>query len=187
MTGTLVTPVIENKVFIAENSKFLNMGDNDFLTKESEEFSPESWESESNEGADYSKTMTNDQQRLHLPDDTTDYNHMTSPGTPETDYLKYDSEKLNSMVEDVQGTKLLKRERNRLAARRCRQKQRDRISILEKNVKEIESANGLVEREIQLLQTQLKKLTDVLMTHECVIKLPQLTHSKFLTMNTNNS
>jgi len=181
MTGTIETPVIENKVFIAENSRFLSMGDNDFLTKESGEFSPDSWDSGSNEG-----TSTNHQNML-TSDDLSEYNPINSPGTPDADYMKYESDKLNSLVDDLQGTKLLKRERNRLAARRCRQKQRDRISILEKNVKEIESANGIVEREIQMLQTQLKKLSDVLMTHECVMKLPQLTHNKYLTINPNNT
>jgi len=183
MTGTLETPVIENKAFIAENSRFLNMGDSDYLTKESGEFSPDSWESESNDGAEYSKSTSSGHMNSMVLENSSEYSPIGSPGTPDSEYMKYDSDKLNSLVDDVQGTKLLKRERNRLAARRCRQKQRDRISILEKNVKEIESANGLVEREIQMLQTQLKKLSDVLMTHDCVMKLPQLTHNKYLTSN----
>lgn len=45
---------------------------------------------------------------------------------------KMNSKSKNNFLSDTQETRAMKRERNRLAARRCRQKQKDRIDYLEK-------------------------------------------------------
>lgn len=92
------------------------------------------------------------------------------------------TEEAKQLLEETPETRELKREKNRLAARRCRQKQKDRISYLEKDVKEIEVANYQVETEIKMLQQQLHELRDMLLNHNCVMAAPRLSHRKF-TMN----
>lgn len=95
----------------------------------------------------------------------------TTSSSGESDSRIYTKDEIKSKLDDLDNSKILKRERNRLAARRCRQNQRDRISILERDVRDMESANGIVQQEIQLLQSQAKQLSGMLLNHKCVLKL----------------
>jgi len=74
-----------------------------------------------------------------------------------------------NLLNDSPETRAMKRERNRLAARRCRQKQKDRIDYLEKDVKQIETDNFKVENEIKMLRQQLNDLQNALLNHDCII------------------
>jgi len=61
----------------------------------------------------------------------------------------------------------LRRERNKEAALRCRNRRRERIETLEQETSELEAENKSVEREISELQRELKELKDVLAKHKC--------------------
>jgi len=80
------------------------------------------------------------------------------------------TKKQQQTLNDSPETRAMKRERNRLAARRCRQKQKDRIDYLEKDVKQIETENFKVENEIKLLRQQLNDLQNALINHDCMLK-----------------
>ena len=61
----------------------------------------------------------------------------------------------------------MRRERNKLAALRCRTRRRERIEALEKETAELEDQNNDVENEITSLRAQLKQLEQMLKDHHC--------------------
>lgn len=61
----------------------------------------------------------------------------------------------------------IRRERNKLAALRCRTRRRERIEVLEKETEDIESQNNDVRSDISCLQAQLKQLEQMLKEHQC--------------------
>lgn len=61
----------------------------------------------------------------------------------------------------------LRRERNKEAALRCRNRRRDRIEALEKETNEIEAQNEKVEIDISELQKQIEELKNILKEHTC--------------------
>lgn len=68
---------------------------------------------------------------------------------------------------DEREKRRLRRERNKLAALRCRTRRRERIETLEKETAELEEQNNEVENEITSLQAQLKHLQEMLRGHHC--------------------
>ncbi|XP_066934454.1 protein FosB-like isoform X1 [Clytia hemisphaerica] len=93
----------------------------------------------------------------------------TAP-SPLMNSTKQQQQQQQNPLNDTPETRAMKRERNRLAARRCRQKQKDRIDYLEKDVKQIETDNFKVENEIKLLRQQLNELQSALINHDCMLK-----------------
>jgi len=65
----------------------------------------------------------------------------------------------------------LRRERNKLAALRCRTRRRERIDNLEQETAEIEQQNASVENEISDLQKQVDDLQSLLKQHKCTKKI----------------
>jgi len=187
---TLETPIIENKQFLLrdpmmiEDALFLKEHDDD-------DFSTDSWERVSNEELDDIVQITNTIMsppasprspdadadadmsiKSESNDETKDLDPLDSPpvlikmeGATSTKQTKK-----QISLNDSPETRAMKRERNRLAARRCRQKQKDRIDYLERDVKEIETENYKVENEIKLLRQQLKDLQNALINHDCMLK-----------------
>lgn len=64
----------------------------------------------------------------------------------------------------------LRRERNKEAAQRCRDRRRLRIEALEKETDKLEEQNEKVELDIKKLQAQVKELRDMLKSHACQMK-----------------
>lgn len=62
----------------------------------------------------------------------------------------------------------LRRERNKMAALRCRQRRRERIEELEQETAKIEGENSKQQSEIQRLQQQVKELQKMLKEHQCL-------------------
>ena len=60
--------------------------------------------------------------------------------------------------------------KNRLAARRCRKNQRDRIERLQNTADAITEDNNRIEREIDALRQEVRDLTYVLNNHACVMR-----------------
>jgi len=88
---------------------------------------------------------------------------------------------METLIEDNNPTMMDRRkERNRIAARKCRQKQKDRVDVLEQDVREISNVNYQVENEIRSLQIQLQELKHVLVNHACVMRAPVLASNKYL-------
>jgi len=84
-----------------------------------------------------------------------------------------------------------RRERNKIAATKCRRRKRERIEKLEKRINEIRAKMRLLQEEKAQLQKEYQSLRDCLINHTC--KLPQVlvptstdctTDSKFLTLYT---
>lgn len=61
----------------------------------------------------------------------------------------------------------LRRERNKEAALRCRNRRRERIEALEKETSEIEAQNEKVEIDISKLRSQIEELKSILKGHSC--------------------
>lgn len=61
----------------------------------------------------------------------------------------------------------MRRERNKLAALRCRTRRRERIETLEQETAELEEQNNGVENEISSLRSQLNQLEQMLRDHRC--------------------
>lgn len=100
------------------------------------------------------------------------------PGAQEYGYYGYGggegaAGKLNRKMKDCELTqdefekRRLRRERNKQAALRCRNRRRERIDALEQEVNEIEGQNEQVEDDIRKLKNQIKELKGMLQTHEC--------------------
>ncbi|XP_072887701.1 basic leucine zipper transcriptional factor ATF-like [Hemitrygon akajei] len=80
----------------------------------------------------------------------------------ETDDSSQNSEK------DYEGydKKLRRREKNRIAAQKSRQKQTQRADILHQEYEQLERENALLRKEIQTLRDELKQWTQVVQQHE---------------------
>eukprot|EP00794_Sanderia_malayensis_P019920 gene19920-21872_t len=61
----------------------------------------------------------------------------------------------------------VRRERNKLAALRCRTRRRERIEVLEKETDDLEGENNKVRSDISCLRAQLKQLEEMLKEHNC--------------------
>lgn len=82
-------------------------------------------------------------------------------------------ERKNKKPED-QETAAMRRERNRLAAQRCRQRRRDRIEKLEKICEKLENDGQKLETEITDLQNEMTHLQKILTNHKCMIVPPRI-------------
>ena len=95
----------------------------------------------------------------------------TSPRSWQDLYNECFDETDTSMTpEELEEYRASKRERNKLAARRCRQKQRDRTDRLEKVIDDINYDNQRIEDEIAMLRMEVEHLTTILTNHHCVMK-----------------
>jgi len=74
----------------------------------------------------------------------------------------------NSRQEDEQSA-TIRRERNRLAAQRCRQRRRDRIDKLEKICQKLELDGSHLQMEITELQKEMNDLQGILSNHKCIL------------------
>lgn len=83
-----------------------------------------------------------------------------------------------------------RRERNKIAAMKCRKRKRERIMKLKKKTNECLAQKTRLEMEKRELQKECKKLTDTLLAHQCKLRKsasnPQTTtstaDSKFLSL-----
>ncbi|XP_012558696.1 cyclic AMP-dependent transcription factor ATF-3 isoform X2 [Hydra vulgaris] len=89
--------------------------------------------------------------------------------------------KKNSLEDEE--TLVARRERNRLAAQRCRQRRRDRIEKLEKICQRLECDGSSLENEISELQKEMSDLQQVLTNHKCHAKI----NTKFVTKSGNKT
>jgi len=64
----------------------------------------------------------------------------------------------------------IRRERNRIAAQRCRQRRRDRIDKLEKICERLEGDGDKLQCEIGTLQKEMNDLQRILTNHKCMAK-----------------
>jgi len=76
----------------------------------------------------------------------------------------------------------LRRERNRLAAQRCRQRRRDRIDKLELVCSKLSSDGSILEQEVAEMEQELLKLQNILQNHDCV----QTSHSSMTSLSQND-
>lgn len=72
-------------------------------------------------------------------------------------------------VEDEE-TASMRRERNRLAAQRCRQRRRDRIDKLELICQRLENDGDKLQVEISDLRKEMDNLQKILSNHKCMAK-----------------
>lgn len=72
-----------------------------------------------------------------------------------------------------------RRERNKIAAMKCRRRKRERIMKLQKRRNEVLTQKRRLEEEKRNLQEECHRLKAVLQTHQCKIA-PPTTHSQFL-------
>lgn len=164
----IMTPVFEERSFLLKDSPLPKMRFND-----EDNFSTDSWDS------------NDDMEELKLPNlskQTEDFKSYIESNVSQqlspSPVGKYSKKII--LADDTPEMVEVKRERNRLAARKCRQKQKDRIGILEQDVREISKMNYQVETEIRSLQIQLEELKHILVNHDCVMRAPVLARNKYL-------
>jgi len=75
-------------------------------------------------------------------------------------------------------TAAMRRERNRLAAQRCRQRRRDRIDKLEKICDKLENDGQKLETEITGLQSEMSHLQKILNNHKCMAMPPRIKNER---------
>ncbi|XP_031565767.1 fos-related antigen 2-like [Actinia tenebrosa] len=63
----------------------------------------------------------------------------------------------------------LRRERNKLAAFKCRQRRKEHMQALEEETDGLNSANHTLETEIAALKEQKRELEEMLRSHDCLI------------------
>ncbi|XP_065655738.1 jun dimerization protein 2 isoform X1 [Hydra vulgaris] len=186
MACLLDTPIMEENIPIQEIDHFLaEMAslDDDPLW-DIDGYSAGSWHTDSDEDLSdkkfeiYENSINEESVNLELSkeisSETSDMSDILSFYTadmPISHLLITKKKKKSSRVRQKNETQILpKRERNKLAARRCRKKQKDRIEVLEKEVESIEHDNHEVLKEILALQSQLEELQQLLISHSCVVK-----------------
>jgi len=99
-----------------------------------------------------------------------DKNGLSSPSTEEGGDFESALSKSGMKLEEDEETLTMRRERNRLAAQRCRQRRRDRIDKLEKICGRLEHDGSKLELEITDLERELSSLRKLLQTHNCVAR-----------------
>jgi len=65
----------------------------------------------------------------------------------------------------------LRRERNKLAAFKCRQRRKEHMQALEDETEVLNTAKRKVEAEIMALKDKKKELEDMLKSHDCIISV----------------
>uniref|UniRef100_UPI00398E9AB7 basic leucine zipper transcriptional factor ATF-like 3 n=1 Tax=Pristiophorus japonicus TaxID=55135 RepID=UPI00398E9AB7 len=81
--------------------------------------------------------------------------------------LESDDSSLNSEKDyEGDGKKLRRREKNRIAAQKSRQKQTQRADILHQEYEQLERENASLKKEIQSLKDELKQWNQVVLQHE---------------------
>merc|ERR1712048_1234385 len=97
---------------------------------------------------------------------------VTSLGSPTSSYSTHDPN-TRRKKEDYELTPVeyekrrQRRERNKLAALRCRTRRKERIDALELETAQIEGDNKIVQNEISSLQKHVEELQKLLKDHEC--------------------
>ncbi|XP_012935895.2 mucin-3A [Aplysia californica] len=92
----------------------------------------------------------------------------------EEEELKYEEEEEEPRVkkkkteEETEETRLAKREKNRLAAQKCRHRQRTKIETLSKQVTRLEDKQSRVKTEVERLREEREVLEEMLRAHDCV-------------------
>ncbi|XP_070578096.1 activating transcription factor 3-like isoform X2 [Ptychodera flava] len=71
----------------------------------------------------------------------------------------------NRLTPEEERKRLLRRERNRLAAAKCRYKKRERAEILERETRQLEEANDKLKADLARLEAEKKHLSETLQFH----------------------
>ncbi|XP_033639382.1 jun dimerization protein 2-like [Asterias rubens] len=74
--------------------------------------------------------------------------------------------KPENLTPEEEDRRKLRRERNRVAASRCREKRRERTYVLVKETDQLETSNQELIREIQQLETERQELVAILSSHQ---------------------
>ncbi len=74
--------------------------------------------------------------------------------------------KPENLTPEEEDRRKLRRERNRVAASRCREKRRERTYVLVKETDQLESNNQVLIREIQQLESERQELLTILSSHQ---------------------
>ena len=75
--------------------------------------------------------------------------------------------KTDELTPEEEEKRRLRRERNKLAAFRCRQRRKQHIVELEQVTEQIQNSNDDLEREIEDLKQQKQQLEEMLQRHSC--------------------
>ncbi|XP_029183384.1 cyclic AMP-dependent transcription factor ATF-3-like [Acropora muricata] len=85
---------------------------------------------------------------------------------PKTDYRLRDA-KNQQLTPDEEQRRKLRRERNKVAASKCRMKRKEHVTTLRKASEELEAANSQLESEIAYLTAEREQLEMMLDAHVC--------------------
>lgn len=86
--------------------------------------------------------------------------------SPKIDYRSKDS-KNQQLTPDEEQRRKLRRERNKVAASKCRMKRKEHVNTLRKAAEELETANSQLESEIAYLTAEREQLEMMLDAHVC--------------------
>ncbi|XP_072031044.1 uncharacterized protein [Amphiura filiformis] len=76
-----------------------------------------------------------------------------------------DGQQDTTAVDDEEERKRIRRERNRIAAARCRDRRREKTATLVQETEELENKNDDIRKDIEVLESQRKKLEEILTNH----------------------
>ncbi|XP_028398759.1 cyclic AMP-dependent transcription factor ATF-3-like [Dendronephthya gigantea] len=88
-------------------------------------------------------------------------------GLEELPEIEAKKPKTDELTPEEEEKRKLRRERNKMAAFRCRQRRKQHIVELEQVTEQISNSNDDLEREIEDLKEQKEKLEEMLQSHSC--------------------
>jgi len=95
-------------------------------------------------------------------------------GLDENPELTAKRPRIEHLTEEEEEKRRIRRERNKLAAMKCRQRRKEHIQELTEETEGLEGENVALEREILCLREQKKQLETMLINHACCLrKTPQ--------------
>jgi len=83
------------------------------------------------------------------------------------EHYKLDDSPVNLIMTKEEERRRLRRERNKVAASKCRNKRKEHIKSLMKESEELENRNSSLQNEINTLQSEIKQLESMLDSHRC--------------------
>ncbi|XP_065056799.1 jun dimerization protein 2-like isoform X2 [Rhopilema esculentum] len=83
------------------------------------------------------------------------------------EHFKLDDSPVSFMMNKEEERRRVRRERNKVAASKCRNKRKEHIKHLMKESEELENRNSSLQNEINTLQSEIKQLESMLDSHRC--------------------
>eukprot|EP00794_Sanderia_malayensis_P020120 gene20120-22092_t len=83
------------------------------------------------------------------------------------EHFTMDDYVLSKLTPEEEERRRVRRERNKVAASKCRNKRKEHIRHLMKESEELECKNSNLQNEINTLQSEIKQLESMLDSHRC--------------------